>query len=573
MEVEHWEGLLDWELDHLPNVKYLLILGNMALHAILGVTGISNWRGSVYDVTIGKSRRKVKAVITNNPGLIMRNIQMEPFYKFDVAKLRRVIDGRFKQHNIKPTINPTYGEALEYIDSLSRSTNPIAFDIEVMAGETACIGFANNGNTGISINFRDTKSNRYSITEERLLRQRIGRLLSDPRSKLIAQNASFDCGWLWYKDRIHTPKVWFDTLLAHHTLYPSIPHNLGFLTAQYTDHPYYKDEGKSWREGGNIDQFWEYNVKDCCITWAAHEGLLRELQSQNMEDFFFSHVMRLQPHLIQMQVGGVKLDMDLKESITERLDIELKDKLIDIQSQAVKLTDESWGRLNPNSPLQLGKFLFKELQLVGRGSSTNKENRDRIKKHPRTTDDQIKFIETLDSYKEDHKFFSTYATQRPDPDGRFRCEYKQFGVQAAPGRLSSSGTLWGSGGNLQNQPHAAYPMFVCDEDYMLSYFDLKQAEAKVVAYLWNVRLITMTMANVVLDTLESGVYTDLIIVCKLPNLQLYVAFQLTKQKKPSLRIIELSQKLIKHGKVQFLPLEMSVVSIPLLEEDSLSLVE
>ena len=54
------------------------------------------------------------------------------------------------------------------------------------------------------------------------------------------------------------------------------------------------------------------------------------------------------------------------------------------------------------------------------------------------------------------------------------------------GRLSSSGTLWGSGGNLQNQPHAAYPMFVCDDGYMLSYFDLKQAEAKVVAYLWNV---------------------------------------------------------------------------------------
>ena len=35
-EIEHWEGLLDWELDHLPNVKYVLCLGNIALHALTG---------------------------------------------------------------------------------------------------------------------------------------------------------------------------------------------------------------------------------------------------------------------------------------------------------------------------------------------------------------------------------------------------------------------------------------------------------------------------------------------------------------------------------------------------------
>jgi len=205
VEIEHWEGLLDWELEQLPNIKYILVLGNMALHALLGESGITNWRGSVYDVTIGKSRRKVKAVITNNPAHVLRNIQMEPFYKFDVAKLRRVMDGRFKRHIVSATINPTFNEAIEHLDRLSESEQPIAFDIEVMSGETACIGFANNERTGISINFRDAKSNRYSLNEERLLRQRIGRLLSDPRSRLIAQNGSFDCGWLWYKDRIHVP--------------------------------------------------------------------------------------------------------------------------------------------------------------------------------------------------------------------------------------------------------------------------------------------------------------------------------------------------------------------------------
>ena len=32
-----------------------------------------------------------------------------------------------------------------------------------------------------------------------------------------------------------------------------------------------------------------------------------------------------------------------------------------------------------------------------------------------------------------------------DEDNRIRCIYNQTGVQEAPGRLSSSQTLWGSG--------------------------------------------------------------------------------------------------------------------------------
>ena len=86
-------------------------------------------------------------------------------------------------------------------------------------------------------------------------------------------------------------------------------------------------------------------------------------------------------------------------------------------------------------------------------------------------------------------------------------------------------------------------------------------------------LTTITMANVLLDTLESGAYTDLIIECKLPNSQLSVAFQLVKQKKRLPRIIELSLRSTKHGNVQFQLLEKSVAYIHLSDEDLSSLVE
>ncbi len=56
------------------------------------------------------------------------------------------------------------------------------------------------------------------------------------------------------------------------TLYPSLPHSLAFLTTAYTEHPYYKDEKDDWRAVGSMNGFWEYNVKDCCITRKAMRG-------------------------------------------------------------------------------------------------------------------------------------------------------------------------------------------------------------------------------------------------------------------------------------------------------------
>jgi|TARA_R100000049_G_C1955568_1_gene109459 uracil-DNA glycosylase family 4 len=486
-EIEHWEGLLDWELDQLPKLKYILCLGNFALHALTGDTGITKWRGSVFDCKVGRKARVVRVIVSNNPAHILRNLSMEPMYKFDIAKLRRVLDGLFRRHDIDGTINPSFDDALGWIESLERDKKPIAFDIEVIGNETACIGFANNAHTGVCINFRDSTTNRYSLSEEEQIRDRIQGLFHNEENKFIAQNGSFDCGWLWFKDRIHVLPLYFDTLLAHHTLYPRMPHNLGYLTAQYTDHPYYKDEGKTWREGGDINQFWHYNIKDCCITWACHEDILKELKAQDLEEFYFNHVQRLQSHLIQMQVGGILADISLKDSIADSLKEELDAKLTTFHSQVQSLTGDKEYAPNPLSSKQLSELFFSYLGLVGRGSSTNKENRQRMLDHPKTTPEQKELLITLNEYKTEHKFFSTYATQRPDEDNRIRCEYKQFGVQEAPGRLSSSMTMWGSGMNLQNQPHRAYPMFIADDGYMFSYFDLKQAEAKVVAYLWNVQ--------------------------------------------------------------------------------------
>lgn len=481
-EVKAWASLLRWELAQLPNLKYVLLLGNYAVDALLGLgdVGITNWRGSVVEGEIGD--RKVYFIVAFNPAYILREPKTEIMFKFDLGKLKRVMAGKWKPYEIEAHYDPSPTEAVAWMDKMHDEKVPVATDIETPNGELACIGLANDDHVGMCINLRTQHTNRFSIPEERSVLLRYQELVADPTIQLIAQNGIFESAWLWFQDRIRIENLWFDTLLAHHTLYPTLPHNLGFLTAQYTDHPYYKDDKKSWREGGDIGKYWEYNVKDCCITRRVSTAQLVELRNANLDDFFFNHVMRLLPHLARMEVMGVKSDMELKRELATIFEQRVGDLLTQFHAAVHEATGEQDYYVNPNSNQQLGRLFFRELRLVGRGTSTNAENRKRMAEHPRTPAPARRMIEILDEYKKAQKFSSTYANMGLDDDGRFRCEYRQFGTQSAPGRLSSAATPWDTGGNLQNQPPAAYPMFVADKGYTLVYFDLSQAEARYVGW-------------------------------------------------------------------------------------------
>ena len=66
-ELEHWEHLLNWELDQLPNLKYVIVLGGVCLGALTGEKSITKWQGSVFDCTVGHSQRVVSVTATFNP--------------------------------------------------------------------------------------------------------------------------------------------------------------------------------------------------------------------------------------------------------------------------------------------------------------------------------------------------------------------------------------------------------------------------------------------------------------------------------------------------------------------------
>ncbi|MCA2510506.1 MAG: hypothetical protein IM561_09000 [Microcystis sp. M60BS1] len=491
-EVDYYASIVLWELSQLPNLEYVVVLGNFALEAVTGLSGINLHRGSVYPVTLSSANetkpKTVQVLAMHNPVDVasVRGRKNEIIMKFDVGRLDDLFKGKFKTHEIKTNINPTFNQAVDWIKYLQSVQKPIALDIETISGETACIGFANSPYEGYCINFRDREQNRFSVSQEIELRILLQQMADNPNVKWVMQNGMFDTSWLAFKDRLMLGPAYFDTMLAHHTLYPSFPHNLGFITTQYTTHPFYKDEGKTWKEGGHIDTFWEYNVKDVCITYSAYEGMLSELTSQGLSDFFFGHVMRLQPHLISMTVGGVLIDKDLKKAIVDETKQEVQQLKQEFQELSREATGDNQLVINPSSPKQLADLFFTKLKLVGRGTATDVKNRARMRAHPRTPQIAIQMIDALDKYAKENKFLGTYAEMMVDEDGRARSEYKQTGVASAPGRLSSSATMWESGTNLQNQPGRAHKMFIADQGYEFNYFDLSQAEARVVGWHYDI---------------------------------------------------------------------------------------
>lgn len=477
-EYQGWHNLLMWELSQLPKLKTVVLLGNYALHALTDNNGINNWRGSVVDLELPNGTQG-QAVCLNNPAYPLREAKAKITYLMDCQKVDQVHRGMFESYKVDAIINPSMRDIRAFMRDLMRSNKPVSFDIEGLNNETACYGLANDAHRAMCINLRDERRNRFSVSEEYEILEMIQKL-SDTHD-IIAQNGGFDAYWCRLRDLLQI-QIWFDTLLAHHTLYPQLPHNLGYITAQYTNHPFYKDEGDSWKEGGDINEFWEYNCKDAAITYCVADKELKELEKQGQDKFFFDHVMHAQPHLVEATVHGVLTDKSVKDKIKDAVNRDVAAAEYEFHRLVQELTNDAFYNPNPGSWQQLQELFFKRLDLKGKNKSTDKTNRDHILKNPRTTALEKEMLVALNKYKVEDKFRGTYVNSKESKDGRFRCDYKQYGVSNAPGRLSSAALIDGVGGNMQNQPVRARGMFIADPGCVLIYFDLAQAEAQVVSF-------------------------------------------------------------------------------------------
>lgn len=385
----------------------------------------------------------------------------------------------------------TNDQLIELIKNLNRSKFFI-FDTE-----TSGLNVFNSEIIGLSFSLKPFLAFYLPLndqTSEFTATKALDQLRSVFESEKIAkggQNIKFD-GLMLNQHGIHLKGIQFDTMIAHYLLQPGTrQHNLDYLAQHYLNYQMIPIERLIGEKGKNqknmtdiaVSQVYPYACEDADITFRLKEILEKQLKETNTFELFEKVEMPLVSVLLQMEKNGVKIDV----SVLEEMSGEISQNLLEIEKDIYQM---SGTEFNINSPQQLGKILFEQLEIhkqlgnrrppkTSTGQfSTSESILERFVSHP--------LVNKILDYRKLAKLKSTYIDTLPSlisqRTGRLHTSFNQ--TIAATGRLSSSDP------NLQNIPirteigRRIRQAFVPQDskDWIMS-ADYSQIELRVIAHL------------------------------------------------------------------------------------------
>lgn len=455
--------------------RVIVPMGNIALYAMTQYTQITKRRGSVY------FWEGIPVVPTLHPSSCFRVYLNQYLIMTDLKKAAMIAEHGYQPTERNLIISPSFYETIEYL-KLCKEQDMVAFDIETVRTksrgkfqdwEISCLSFSTDALSAICIPFLDESRNNYfSESQEVEIWMHIQDILLDRGITKIGQNILFDLTFIEKKLKIRLGPV-HDTMFLQALANPDFEKSLGFLCSIYSTEPYYKDEGKQHKSygGASVENFWLYSAKDSAVLWEILPPLLDEVeQLGNMH--IYKGLQDLVPVLADIQQRGIRVDAEALKEASKAMESQLKDLRF-------QLNEVSGQELNPNSPDQLKAYFY-----------IKKKERAYLKNGRPTVDiDALKRL-AIKGYKEADlilkirkisKLKSTYIDVTLDEDERLRSSYNPVGT--VTGRLASRSTIFGTGGNSQNQPSEFKKFLFADEGYIAYELDLSQAENRIVAYI------------------------------------------------------------------------------------------
>ena len=226
-----------------PNV--IIALGNIALWALMGHTGISKYRGTALLST--HCVAGFKLVATYHPAAVIRDWSLRPTTLFDLIKSRR--ESEYPELRRPPCeiwIEPDLDDIQRFFSTYLTPGSLVSVDIETSGTAITCLGFAPRRDLAIVIPFDDgrKKGGSYWPTAklERECWEVVRGVLEDPTIPKLFQNGLYDIAFLFRAQGIKVLGAAHDTMLLHHALQPESPKSLGYLGSLYTDHGPWKTE-------------------------------------------------------------------------------------------------------------------------------------------------------------------------------------------------------------------------------------------------------------------------------------------------------------------------------------------
>lgn len=448
-------------------------LGNTALYAMTGNTGIQLWRNSILSSPIGGR----KVIPTFHPAAALRDTSLYDLILNDF--LRIVAESESSTIDLpQPELitHPTLEQALDFLDRIRQEAKPYAFDVETPGGVVGCISFANDSQRAISINLVDNYWNRSDFVR---VYCGVKSLLEDPTIEKGGHNVAYDIIAL-RQHGIDVSPPYFDTMHKHHAVDPiAQKHSLAFLCSILTRQPFYKE----WDvvEDATITNLETYNAVDSLRTIES-SGRLDEVLGKR-KSFYVRHYQNLLPHLVEMFDHGLLVDSSTRQQLANetKTDVYHKERAI-----AEKLGLKAF---NASSPKQCAEVVYDILKCKPR-----LKKRGKRRDAPRTLstdeetllllyqDEPIEILTDIVACREARKLLSfleptTKSALAKRQGNVIRTEYKPM---TKTGRLSSSAsTATAVGLNLQNQPKKVREIFVPRPGFIFMARDLPQAEAQV----------------------------------------------------------------------------------------------
>ncbi|MDO9399762.1 MAG: DNA polymerase I, partial [bacterium] len=310
-------------------------------------------------------------------------------------------------------------------------------------------------------------------------------IFNNEKIKKYGHNIKFDIEVMASLE-IKTAGVAGDSMIASYLLNPGgRKHNLDIVT--FNELNFQKITKKDLLGEGrdkinfsevSLDKLYIYSCEDADFTFRLIKKLISKLKEEKLINLFLEIEIPLVETLAQMEIYGIKIDIEFLTKIKEKVD----KKIHELVNKIYELAETEF---NINSTQQLRKILFEKLEISTTGIAKTKTGLSTGADELAKLKDQHPIIILIQEYRELAKLSSTYIEALPElinsKTGRVHTSFNQ-GITAT-GRLSSSEP------NLQNIPvrteigKEIRKAFIADTGYQLLSLDYSQIELRLAAHM------------------------------------------------------------------------------------------
>jgi uracil-DNA glycosylase family 4 len=462
-EIKEYVPWLWDEIDAMPNLRVIVALGNEAMIALTGRSGISAKRGE--EVTIQRpSGRTLTVLPTFHPSYVLRRRSARPLLVTDLSRARRIArDEPFAD----PAERVVFVRSAALPDSLH---GMLTIDVETDADDRPRLFAVGASHQRVYVLPVDER------TRELPLWRR--------PATWIGHNLRADQRWL---RMVGVDLGWGleDTMLMAHLLDENRPVGLKKLALQHLDPSLYWQyiepllRRPDTRGAIDFRELGTYCANDVAATWLLYDELFRQLRREPRLDLIYRRIsLPLSAALLEAECRGIMLDINRADELRGRLAAERAEVERELAARA--------GRsINWASPEQVARLLYEDLRLpvphrtkaAERGSTDEKALRRLVGQHP--------LVGALIRWRRVNKQELIVRTMltRVRADGRIYPTFNQCGT--VTGRLSQHDP------NLQNIPtdSAVRSLIVAPPGHVILAADFAMIELVVAAWLFGEQTI------------------------------------------------------------------------------------